>query len=126
MDVHTKRNLELIETLRLKQRNYSLIWLLDKTKTAMGARRLKNYVLNPLIDKDKIEKRYDMVDVLLKEFILKSDLEKLLDEVYDLERLSGKIAFGNVNGKDLLQLKASFSFKIGLIYLSQFAKVCFL
>ncbi len=107
MDVHTKRNLELIETLRLKQRNYSLIWLLDKTKTAMGARRLKNYVLNPLIDKDKIEKRYDMVDVLLKEFILKSDLEKLLDEVYDLERLSGKIAFGNVNGKDLLQLKAS-------------------
>ena len=107
MDVHTKRNLELTETLRLKQRNYSLIWLLDKTKTAMGARTLKNYVLNPLVDKKEIEKRYDMVDILLKEFILKSDLEKYLTEVYDLERLSGKIAFGNVNGKDLLQLKTS-------------------
>ena len=66
MDVHTKRNLELTETLRLKQRNYSLIWLLDKTKTAMGARTLKNYVLNPLVDKKEIEKRYDMVDILLK------------------------------------------------------------
>ena len=107
MDVHTKRNLELTETLRLKQRNYSLIWLLDKTKTAMGARLLKNYLLNPLIDKKEIEKRYDIVDVLLKEFIYKSDLEKYLTEVYDLERLSGKIAFGNANGKDLLQLKTS-------------------
>ena len=107
MDIHTQRNLELVETLRLKQRNYSLIWLLDKTKTAMGARLLKKYILNPLIDKNKIEKRYDMVDILLKEFILKSDLEKYLLEVYDLERLSGKIAFGNANGKDLLQLKTS-------------------
>ena len=107
MDVHTKRNLELVETLRLKQRNYSLIWLLDKTKTAMGARLLKTYLLNPLVDKKEIEKRYDIVDVLLKEFIYKSDLEKYLTEVYDLERLSGKIAFGNANGKDLLQLKSS-------------------
>ena len=107
MDVHTKRNLELTETLRLKQRNYSLIWLLDKTKTAMGARLLKNYLLNPLVDKNEIEKRYDIVETLLKEFIYKSDLEKYLTEVYDLERLSGKIAFGNVNGKDLLQLKSS-------------------
>ena len=107
MDVHTKRNLELTETLRLKQRNYSLIWLLDKTKTAMGARLLKNYLLNPLVNKKEIEKRYDIVDTLLKEFIYKSDLEKYLTEVYDLERLSGKIAFGNANGKDLLQLKAS-------------------
>ena len=107
MDVHTKRNLELVETLRLKQRNYSLIWLLDKTKTAMGARLLKNYLLSPLIDKNEIEKRYNIVDTLLKEFIYKSDLEKYLEEVYDLERLSGKIAFGNANGKDLLQLKSS-------------------
>ena len=107
MDVHTVRNLELVETLRLKQRNYSLIWLLDKTKTAMGARLLKKYILNPLINREKIEKRYDMVETLLKEFILKSDLEKYLVDVYDLERLSGKIAFGNANGKDLLQLKSS-------------------
>ena len=107
MDVHTIRNLELVETLRLKQRNYSLIWLLDRTKTAMGARLLKKYILNPLVDREKIEKRYDMVETLLREFIQKSDLEKYLVEVYDIERLSGKIAFGNANGKDLLQLKTS-------------------
>ncbi len=107
MDIHTKRNLELIETLRQKQRNYSLIWLLDKTKTAGGARLLKKYILNPLLDKKEIENRYNIIEVLLKEFILKSDLEKLLLEVYDLERLSGKIAFGNANGRDMLQLKAS-------------------
>lgn len=107
MDIHTKRNLELTETLRLKQRNYSLIWLLDKTKTAMGSRMLKNFIENPLIDRDKIEKRYDVVETLLKEFILKEDLQNLLYEVYDLERLSGRIAFGNANAKDMLQLKNS-------------------
>ena len=107
MDIHTKRNLELTETLRLKQRNYSLIWLLDKTKTAMGSRMLKNMIENPLIQKEEIEKRYDVIDTLLKEFILKNDLEKALYEVYDLERLSGKIAFGSANAKDLLQLKSS-------------------
>lgn len=107
MDIHTKRNLELTETLRLNQRNYSLIWLLDKTKTAMGSRLLKNYLLNPLVNKKDIENRFNVVETLLKEFLLKSDLEKLLLEVYDLERLSGKIAFGSANGKDMLQLKTS-------------------
>ena len=107
MDIHTKRNLELTETLRLKQRQYSLIWLLDKTKTAMGSRMLKNYIENPLIDIDEINKRYDIVETLLEEFILKEDLKNLLYEVYDLERLSGRIAFGNANARDLLQLKNS-------------------
>ena len=107
MDIHTKRNLELIETLRLKQRQYSLIWLLDKTKTAMGSRMLKNYIENPLINKEEINKRYDVVETLLEEFILKEDLKTLLYEVYDLERLSGRIAFGNANARDLLQLKSS-------------------
>ena len=107
MDIHTKRNLELTETLRLKQRQYSLIWLLDKTKTAMGSRMLKNYIENPLIDKKEINKRYDVVETLLEEFILKEDLKTLLYEVYDLERLSGRIAFGNANARDLLQLKSS-------------------
>lgn len=107
MDIHTKRNLELTETLRLKQRQYSLIWLLDKTKTAMGSRMLKNYIENPLVDKEKINKRYDIVEKLLEEFILKEDLKNLLYEVYDLERLSGRIAFGNANARDLLQLKSS-------------------
>ncbi|MBR6690207.1 MAG: DNA mismatch repair protein MutS [Bacilli bacterium] len=107
MDIHTKRNLELTETLRLKQRQYSLIWLLDKTKTAMGSRMLKNYIENPLINKEEINKRYDVVETLLEEFILKEDLKTLLYEVYDLERLSGRIAFGNANARDLLQLKNS-------------------
>ena len=107
MNIHTKRNLELTETLRLKQRNYSLIWLLDKTKTAMGSRMLKQMIEFPLINKDEINRRYDTIDTLLKEFILKEDLANLLYEVYDLERLSGRIAFGNCNARDLLQLKSS-------------------
>ena len=109
MDIHTKRNLELTETLRLKERQYSLIWLLDKTKTAMGSRMLKNYIENPLINIDEINKRYDIVETLLNEFLLKSDLDNYLDNVYDLERLSGRIAFGNANARDLLQLKSSLS-----------------
>ena len=107
MDIHTKRNLELTETLRLKQRNYSLIWLLDKTKTAMGSRMLKNMIENPLINKNEINKRYDTIEVLLKEFIKKEELCNYLYEVYDLERLSGRVAFGSANAKDLLQLKNS-------------------
>ena len=107
MDIHTKRNLELTETLRLKQRNYSLIWLLDKTKTAMGSRLLKKYIENPLIDKEEINRRYKIVEQLIQEFILKNDLIENLYEVYDLERLSGRIAFGNANARDLLQLKRS-------------------
>lgn len=107
MDIHTKRNLELTETLRLKQRNYSLIWLLDKTKTAMGSRLLKNYIESPSIDKKEINRRYNIVETLIQEFILKNDLIENLYEVYDLERLSGRIAFGNANARDLLQLKKS-------------------
>lgn len=107
MDIHTKRNLELTETLRLKQRNYSLIWLLDKTKTAMGSRRLKNFIENPLIDSNEINMRYDIVERLLEQFIDKEELQNELFEVYDLERLSGRIAFGSANARDLLQLKKS-------------------
>lgn len=107
MDIHTKRNLELTETLRLKQRNYSLLWLLDKTKTAMGSRMLKNWIENPLISKEKIIERFDIVEKLLNEFILKEELGDLLTSVYDLERLSGRVAFGNANARDLMQLKSS-------------------
>ncbi len=107
MDFHTKRNLELIETLRLKERSNSLIWLLDKTKTAMGSRLLKKYIEEPLINIKEINKRYDIVETLTKKFILKNDLQNLLQEVYDLERLSGRIAFGNCNARDLIQLKQS-------------------
>jgi DNA mismatch repair protein MutS len=109
MDIHTKRNLELTETIRLKQRNYSLLWLLDKTKTAMGSRMLKNWIENPLLDIDEINNRYDIVETLLNEFILKEELKELLERVYDLERLSAKVAYGNANARDLLQLKQSIS-----------------
>ncbi len=107
MDIHTKRNLELTENLRTKERTYSLLWLLDKTKTAMGSRMLKQMIQNPLIDKEEIENRYDMVSKLLEEFLLKDELKELLNEVYDLERLAGRVSFGNANARDLLQLKSS-------------------
>ena len=107
MDVHTKRNLELVETLRLKERTYSLLWLLDNTKTAMGSRRLKNWIENPLVDKDEINYRYDVVSSLMEEFLIVEDLRKYLYEMYDLERLCGKVSMGNANGRDLLQLKKS-------------------
>ena len=107
MDVHTVRNLELFETLRLKERTYSLIWLLDKTKTAMGSRMLKNWLSNPLKDKEGILKRYDMIDTLRNEFITKEELMHELDEVYDLERLCGKTICGTVNARDVLQIKRS-------------------
>ena len=76
----------------------------------MGSRMLKNFIENPLIDSKEINRRYDYVETLLKEFIIKSDLEKYLFEVYDLERLSGRIAFGSANARDLLQLKNSLKF----------------
>ena len=107
MDIHTTRNLELFETLRLKERTYSLIWLLDKTKTAMGSRKLKYWLQNPLRDKEEIEKRYDKIEVLNNEFILKEQLRKDLYEVYDLERLCAKVICGSLNARDVLQIKNS-------------------
>ena len=106
-DINTTKNLELIETLRTRERQYSLLWLLDKCKTAMGSRFLKNTILNPLTDKSELERRYDFVSILSTEFILRDDLIKSLDNVYDLERLVGRITYGNLNAKDLLQLKSS-------------------
>ncbi len=107
MDIHTIRNLELIETLRLKERTYSLLWLLDKTKTAMGSRKLKNWLLNPLRDKKEIIARYNKIEILNNEFILKDELRDLLYEIYDLERLCAKVITGTLNARDLLQIKNS-------------------
>ena len=106
-DNHTMRNLELTETLRNKDRMYSLLWLLDKTKTAMGGRLLKYNLENPLINETEINKRLQIVETLLNEFILKNDLQTYLDEVYDLERLCSRVSYGNLNGRDLIQLKRS-------------------
>ena len=107
MDVHTKRNLELTESLRLKERQYSLLWLMDNTKTAMGGRKLKQWIENPIIDKDILNQRYDIIDKLLNEFLLSDELRKYLYEVYDLERLCGRVSLGNANARDLVQLKNS-------------------
>lgn len=108
-DVNTKNNLELTETIRDRSRQYSLFWLLDKCKTAMGSRYLKYNIENPLRDKKEIERRYDIVENLSTEFILRDDLIKELTNVYDLERLCGRISYGNLNAKDLIQLKNSLS-----------------
>ena len=109
LDIHSVRNLELFETLRLKERQYSLIWLLDKCKTSMGSRTLKNWLSSPLKDEQRINQRLDIIEKLNNEFILRSDLLKSLYEVYDLERLCGKVTCGNFNARDALQIKKSLS-----------------
>lgn len=106
-DIHTKRNLELTETIRDNSRTYSLLWLLDKTKTAMGSRFLKRNIESPLCKREEIERRYDIVSKLLTEFIYKEELGHFLNEVYDLERLCGRISYGNINARDMLQLLRS-------------------
>ncbi len=107
MNEYTLRNLELINTIRSNDKKNSLLWLLDKTKTAMGSRLLKNFIIRPIIDKKEIEKRHDLIELFNKEFLLKSELKEFLYEIYDLERLTGKVSVGNVNARDLLQLKNS-------------------
>ena len=106
-DNNTKRNLELVETIRSRDRQYSLLWLLDKCKTAMGSRYLKNQIENPITNKKELERRYSFVEKISTEFIIRDDLRTVLDEVYDLERLAGRISYGNLNARDLLQLKRS-------------------
>ena len=90
IDVHSKRNLELTETLRTKEKTGSLLWLLDKTKTAMGGRMLKQWMERPLIQKG-IEERLEMVETFVNDYFLREDLKEKLKEVYDLERLAGKL-----------------------------------
>ena len=106
-DVNTKNNLELVETLRERTRQYSLFWLLDKCKTAMGSRYLKANIEEPLRNKKELNRRYDFVSKLSTQFILRDDLIKALESVYDLERLCGRINYGNLNVKDIIQLKKS-------------------
>ncbi|MCQ6280091.1 DNA mismatch repair protein MutS [Bacillus sp. EB600] len=107
IDYYSKRNLELTETIRSKGKKGSLLWLLDETMTAMGGRMLKQWIDRPLIDREEIERRQNMVEILLQHFFERQDLREKLKEVYDLERLAGRVAFGNVNARDLVQLKRS-------------------
>ena len=107
MDVHSVRNLEIFETLRLKERQYSLIWLIDKCKTSMGSRTLKSWLMNPLRNEKMINDRLDSIDKLNNAFIKRSELTKHLYEIYDLERLCGKAICGSFNARDALQIKKS-------------------
>ena len=91
LDSSTRRNLELTETLREKQKRGSLLWVLDKTKTAMGARLLRNYIEQPLIEKDEMEKRLDAIQELNQDSISRDEIREYLNPIYDLERLLSKV-----------------------------------
>ncbi|HPJ24445.1 MAG TPA: DNA mismatch repair protein MutS, partial [Bacillota bacterium] len=107
IDNNSKKNLELIETFRRQSKQSTLFWLLDKCETAMGSRYLKQNILRPLIDRAHIEKRFSLVESFNDNFIIKSDIQEQLKKVYDLERIVGRISFGNCNAKDLVNLKKS-------------------
>ncbi|WP_438873404.1 DNA mismatch repair protein MutS [Staphylococcus cohnii] len=109
MDFYAKRNLELTESIRLKSKKGTLLWLMDETKTPMGARRLKQWIDRPLIHKNQIESRLDTVEQFIDFFIERDTLREHLNRVYDIERLVGRVSYGNVNARDLIQLKHSIS-----------------
>ena len=109
LDSATRRNLELVETLREKQKRGSLLWVLDKTKTAMGARTLRKYIEQPLIDKESIVKRLDAVAELKDNAICREEIREYLNPVYDLERLVGKITYQSANPRDLIAFQSSLS-----------------
>lgn len=109
MDHRVKTNLELFESLRTGKRSGTLLWLLDRTKTAMGSRLLKQWLNRPLLDPQRLQQRQQIVATLINHYFERVALQAALKKVYDLERLAGRIAFGSANGRDLLQLLNSLS-----------------
>ena len=107
LDINARRNLELTEKMRDKSKKGTLLWVLDKTSTSMGGRLLRRWINDPLINVNEINKRLDSVKELKNSIILKGDLIESLKKVYDIERLAGKISYGNANGRDLISLKNS-------------------
>ena len=107
LDINARRNLELTEKMRDKSKKGTLLWVLDKTSTSMGGRLLRRWINDPLIDVNEINKRLNSVKELKNSIILKGDIIDSLKKVYDIERLAGKIAYGNANGRDLISLKNS-------------------
>lgn len=107
IDSSSRRNLELVETLREKQKRGSLLWVLDKTKTAMGARTLRSYVEQPLIDPEEIEKRLDAVQELNNNPMLRDEIREYLGPIYDLERLTSRISYESANPRDMIAFAAS-------------------
>ncbi len=119
IDSSTRRNLELCETLREKQKRGSLLWVLDKTKTAMGARKLRSFIEQPLIDKEEIEKRLDAVEELKDNAISREEIREYLNPIYDLERLISKISYKSANPRDLVAFKTSLTMLPHIKYLIQ-------
>ena len=107
LDSSTRRNLELTETMREKQKRGSLLWVLDKTKTAMGGRLLRSYIEQPLLDIDRMNERLDVVEALCKNPVSRDELREYLNSVYDLERLLGRITYKTANPRDLIAFKNS-------------------
>lgn len=107
MDLYTKKSLELTENSKDHEKYGSLFWLLDMTKSAMGARLLKNYIDRLLLKKEAIEERLDIVEIFTQQFIQRESIKEILKEIYDLERLSSRIAFGNINARDLKWIASS-------------------
>lgn len=117
IDSSTRRNLELCETLREKQKRGSLLWVLDKTKTAMGARMLRSFIEQPLIDKAEINSRLDAIEELNQNAISREEIREYLNPVYDLERLISKISYKSANPRDLIAFKSSLSMLPHIKYL---------
>ena len=107
IDSSSRRNLELVETLREKQKRGSLLWVLDKTKTAMGARTLRAYVEQPLIDEEEIEKRLTALEELNEKAMLRDEIREYLNPVYDLERLISRISYQSANPRDMISFASS-------------------
>ncbi|AOY78411.1 DNA mismatch repair protein MutS [Clostridium formicaceticum] len=107
LDFTTRRNLELVETIRDKKKKGSLLWVLDKTMTSMGGRMLRKWLEEPLLDVKKIHDRLNAVEVIKEDILLRKELKEAFKNIYDLERLSGKISYGSVNARDLIALKNS-------------------
>jgi len=107
LDAASRRNLEITETLRDKNKRGSLLWVLDKTVTSMGGRTLKKWIEQPLVDLEEINKRLDAVGEFKDKFMVRSELRELMEGIYDIERLTGKIVLGTVNARDLVSLRQS-------------------
>ncbi len=107
LDINSRKNLEITETLREKNKKGSLLWVLDKTKTAMGARLLRKWIEQPLLQKREIDKRLDAVEELKNNFFLRDELKESLNSMYDFERIMGKIVYNTANCKDLLAFRDS-------------------
>ncbi len=123
IDLSSRRNLELLETLRFQSKKNTLLSVLDKCSTAMGSRFLKKSIIFPLVDKEEIEKRFDIVSKMIKNFISTSELRDKLSDIYDLERIVGRVSYENCNPKDLLHLKSSIATIPEIIKLNKKIKI---